>query len=139
MAKIDQKTIKTKRRIRVVEYWALGATLQETTRYMREEGYRISPTTVHRDRHSTTAKEYIDELIRRQLRDIATAELEQKLNYRDKLISKLVPQKIEAFQLQKIEQHVKIDVSEDEDNILNRAASILDKRLSEKKQPTKIH
>lgn len=34
---------------------------------------------------------------------------------------------------------VHMEVTEDENSILNKAAAILNKRLSEKKQPTKIH
>lgn len=135
MTKVDKKTIKTKRRIRVVECWAMGLTLVETVKVMRDGGFRISTATAHRDRHSTTAQEYVDELIRRQLRDIALAELEQKLNYRDKLLGKLVPQKIEAFQRTEIEQHVTIDATEDEDEILSKAAAI----LTRKRKSASIH
>ena len=98
MLKTDKKQPKTKRVVRVVECWALGLSAFETAKVMKDEGYRISVHTVYNDRHSTEAQKYVDELIRRQLRDIALADLEQKLNYRDKLIGKLVPQKIEAFQ-----------------------------------------
>lgn len=34
---------------------------------------------------------------------------------------------------------VHLNVTENEDDILNKAAAILDKRLSEKKQPTEVH
>jgi len=41
---------------------------------------------------------------------------------------------------QQIEQRlVALNVTEDEDHILNRAAGILNKRLSSEKQPSKIH
>jgi len=135
LTEIDRERPKTKRRIRVVEYWSLGASALETVRFMKEEGFRISQKTVYRDRHSTTAQEYVDELIRRQLRDIAAADIEQKLNYRDKLLGKLIPQKIEAFQYQKIEQHVTIDATEDEDKILSKAAAI----LTRKRKSASIH
>lgn len=130
---------KTKRIIRVVEHWALGLSAFETAETMKAEGYRISVHTVYNDRHSATAQQYVDELVRRQLRDIEDAKLAQKLYFRDKLLGKLIPQKLETFSVSKIEQHVKIDVSEDEASCLNRAASILDKRLQKKKQPVSIH
>jgi len=103
MATFDKKH-RTKRRIRVVEFWALGLSAVETARAMKDEGYRISQHTVYNDRHSTEAREYVDELIRRQLRDIALGDLELKLNYRDKLLGKLIPQKIEAFSYEKREE-----------------------------------
>lgn len=43
--------------------------------------------------------------------------------------------RVEAFSVQKIEQHVKIDVSEDEDAVLSRAARI----LTRKRKSQSIH
>lgn len=81
---------------RVVELWALGLSGEETAKTMRDEGFKIAVATVYRLRHSFTAQQMLDELIRRQLRDIATADPPLKLKYRDKLLEKMLPQKIEA-------------------------------------------
>jgi len=58
-----------------------------------------------------------------------------------KLLAKMITQKIEAKAeiTERLEASIRLEVTEDEDSILNRAASILDKRLSGKKQPAKIH
>lgn len=133
MVGIAKKYLRTLRRIRVVQLWALGVSGEDTVAKMKEEGFRISHKTVYRDRHSTEAAEYVEELIRLQLQDIKGASLEQKLNYRDKLIGKLVPQRIEALSMAKIEQTVKVenvdvDVTESEDEILSKAARILTRK-----------
>jgi transposase len=50
----------------------------------------VSDRTVRRDLKSPQVKEFALELLRTQLRDIATADLKDKLYYRNKLLEKLI-------------------------------------------------
>jgi len=122
---------------RIVEMWGLGFTAEETRRALREEySIHIGLATVYRKRHSITAQEIIDELMRKQRRDIAKEEnSDVRMKYRDKLLEKLIPQRIESLSLQKIEKHVTIDATEDEDACLSRAARI----LTRKRKSQSIH
>lgn len=56
-----------------------------------------------------------------------------------KLLGKMVTQKIEATTTTTIDERVTINVTEDEDSILNRAASILNKKLPRTKKSDSIH
>lgn len=126
---------------RIVEMWGLGFTAEETRRALREQ-YRthVGLATVYRKRHSITAQEIIDELMRKQMRDIARDDnSDLRMKYRDKLLEKLIPQRVESLSVQKIEQHVKIDATEDEDEVLSKAARILDKKLQYKKKLAEVH
>jgi len=115
---------------RIVEMWGLGFTAEETVRAFREEySIHIGLATVYRKRHSITAQEIIDEIMRKQLRDIARDDSSDlRMKYRDKLLEKLIPQRIESLSVQKIEQHVKIDATEDEASILSKAVSVLERK-----------
>ena len=57
-----------------------------------------------------------------------------------KLVGKMITHRMEVKEeiSERIEV-VHLDVTEDEDSILNKAASILDKKLRAKKEPAKIH
>jgi transposase len=50
----------------------------------------VSDRTVRRDLKSPQVKEFALELLRTQLRDIATADLKDRLYYRNKLLEKLI-------------------------------------------------
>ena len=50
----------------------------------------VSARTVRRDLKSPQVKEFALELLRTQLRDIATADLKDRLYYRNKLLGKLI-------------------------------------------------
>lgn len=80
---------------RIVELWALGASAEETVKRMRDEGFKIAIASVYRHRHSITASQMVEEITRRQLRDIAQADMPLALKYRDKLLEKMMPHKIE--------------------------------------------
>ena len=85
---------------KIVEYWALGFTAEET-RVALMEKYEIHPCldTIYRHRHSLTAQDLIDELLRQQERSILKAESEDRalaMKYRDKLLDKLMPHHIKA-------------------------------------------
>lgn len=57
-----------------------------------------------------------------------------------KIIAKMVTRKIEAkAEISERIEVVHLDVTADEDGVLNEAARILDKRLQAKKQPASIH
>lgn len=83
---------------KIVECWGLGFTAEETVKTMKEwKGVHIGLATVYRHRHSLTAKEIIDELMRKQFKDIANEEdSEVRMRFRDKLLEKLIPQRIET-------------------------------------------
>jgi hypothetical protein len=88
----------TTRRRRILELWAIGTSIPQTVKTMRKEGFRVSEKTVYRDRHSLEMKEMIDELTRRQLNDIDKAKPILRMKYRDKILEKLMPHKIETDQ-----------------------------------------
>jgi len=83
---------------KIVECWGLGFTAEETVTAIQEwKNIHIGLATVYRHRHSLTAKEIIDELMRKQMRDIAREDNSAvRMKYRDKLLAKLIPQRIEA-------------------------------------------
>jgi len=58
-----------------------------------------------------------------------------------RIVGRMVTRKIEARTevTEHIEARIHLDVTEDEDRILNRAASILDKKLRAKAKPQSIH
>ena len=67
---------------------------------MAEEGYwHVSLRTINRLLNSLEAQTYVEELKRLQLRDITIAEIPLRLKYRDRLLDKMMPRKVE----QKIE------------------------------------
>ena len=82
----------------IVEMWGLGFTAEETRRALREQySVHVGLATVYRKRHSITAQIMIDELMRKQMRDIARSDTaESRMKYRDKLLEKLIPQRIES-------------------------------------------
>ena len=50
----------------------------------------VSERTVRRDLKSLQVQEFASELLRKQLRDIAAADIETRLKYRGKLLTKLI-------------------------------------------------
>ena len=111
----------------VVECWGLGLSAEETREYIhRTKQVMMGLATVYRHRHSITAQQIIDELMRKQMRDIAKEDnSDLRMKYRDKLLEKLIPHRIEELSIQHIEEKVTIDVTENEDEILSKAAAIL--------------
>ena len=76
--------------------WGKGLTANETVKYIEQtENVKIGLATVYRHRHSLTAKEIIDELMREQRRDISLTQTPSvRMKYRHKLLSILLPQQI---------------------------------------------
>lgn len=97
---------------RIVELWGIGATAEETVKALHDENITISLHTVYIKRRSLTAQEMIDELIRKQLRDITTSDGEIKLKYRDKLLEKLIPQRIESLSLNKTQTDINVNYTD---------------------------
>ena len=81
---------------KIVECWGLGFTAEETVTAIAEwKGIRIGLATVYRHRHSLTAQQIIEELMRKQMRDIAKEDnSDLRMKYRDKLLEKLIPQTV---------------------------------------------
>ena len=79
----------------IVQCWCNGLTAEETVDYLKEK-HKISVAlqTVYNHRKSLTAQDMIDELLRQQNRDIALADRALKLKYRDRVLAKLMPQKL---------------------------------------------
>ena len=114
----------------IIECWGKGLSAEETREFIqRKKDILIGLATVYRHRHSITGQKIVDELFRSQRRDIALEENgETRMKYRNELLKILIPQRIESLSIQKIEQTVKIDATEDEDKILSRAAAILTRK-----------
>jgi len=83
---------------KIVECWGLGLTAEETVKAIQEwKDITIALGTVYNHRHSITAQNIIDELIRKQLRDIAKeSDSDLRMKYRDKLLEKYIPKRVEA-------------------------------------------
>jgi hypothetical protein len=124
---------------KIVEYWALGFSAEETRKALEEtQGKKACLDTIYRHRHSLTAQNLIDELIRRQERAIFKADTDMPevgMKYRNELLKILLPQKIEAVSYEKIDENVTVNVTENEDEILSKASAI----LARKDRFNKIH
>ena len=103
----------TVRRQRVIGLRCVGLTQAQICEKLREDGFSISERTVWADLHSATAEEFIEELKRRQLADITLAsdDYEVRLKYRDLLLDKIMPRKVE----QKTESKVDVIVNDGKD------------------------
>ena len=92
-----------KRRVRrVLELSTSGMTIPDISAMMKKEGFAASERTVWSDLNGIEAKDYMEEILRKQLTDITIADIALRLQYRGKLLDKLLPSKIE----QKVEGQV---------------------------------
>ena len=93
---------------KIVEFWALGFSAEETKDALfAQQKIKITLNTIYKHRHSFTAQQLIDELIRRQELAILKADSENPeaaMKYRNELLKLLMPQRIEAYA--KVEEHV---------------------------------
>jgi len=97
------KAARARRLRRVLELSTAGFTIPDISAKMKEEGYAASERTVWSVLNSIEAKDYMEEILRKQLTDITIADIELRLKYRGKLLDKLLPSKIE----QKVEGEVR--------------------------------
>jgi len=87
-----ETTLKKAVRLRkVIELRAQGGTIDNIAKALG-----VSEKTIDRDLKGDDIKPFVDELIRQQLTDIVEAKLGMRLKYRDKLLEKLLPRKIES-------------------------------------------
>ena len=78
------------RRVRVIELRCSGYTEAQIA-----EMLGVSERTIRRDLRSAIAEEFVSELKRRQLKDIEESQdPKTRLEYRDKLLNKLIPKKV---------------------------------------------
>jgi len=102
-----------KRRVRrVLELSTAGMTIPDISAKMKQEGFAASERTVWNDQHSIEAKDYQEEILRKQLVDITIADTEVRLKYRDKLLDKLMPRKIEQKLTGAVTQEVEVKIPE---------------------------
>jgi len=124
---------------KILELEAHGFTAEETREYLQGHGYpRTGIATVYRHRKGSLADEITAETVRQQRRSILKHEEDRpelSMKYRNELLKLLIPQRIEALSYQKIEENVTVNVTENEDEILSKAAAI----LSRKDRFNKIH
>lgn len=85
------------RRKRTLELHVKGLTIPQINDALQNENYETSEHTVFDDIHSSTATEYREELERQQRIDITMAQkdLRLRLEYRDRMIDRLTPKRIE--------------------------------------------
>jgi AcrR family transcriptional regulator len=81
---------KKARRRRIIELRTQGHTITEIA-----EELGVGDSTVDRDLKSRDAQEFIDALVQQQLADIISAKIGVRLHYRDKLLEKMMPRKVE--------------------------------------------
>mgnify|MGYP007071603287 CR=1 FL=1 len=76
---------------------ARGASAEETQKHLADlYGKAPHTNTIYTHRHSITAEQIVDELIRQQQRDITKEDnSDRRMYYRDKLLDKLMQLKIE--------------------------------------------
>ena len=95
MAKINKISL-TGRLARALDLKARGLTDAEISERMKDEGYmHVSVRTINSLLNSLEAKSFVDELLRLQLRDITTSDTALRMKYRDRLLEKLMPKRIE--------------------------------------------
>jgi hypothetical protein len=109
---------------KIVECWGLGFTAEETVKAIEEwKSVKIGLATVYRHRHSLTAQDMIDELMRKQFRDIAKEDnSELRMRFRNELLKILIPQKLITLQRTEVSEKVDISILSQYDLALRRAA-----------------
>lgn len=95
------------RRRRIIELRCSGLTIPRICENLRENGLKISERTVWSDLHSSTTKDFVEELLRKQLADLTLLgdDYATRLKYRDQLLDKLMPRHIE----QKTEEKMQLE------------------------------
>lgn len=104
------KAARARRLRRVLELSTAGMTIPDISAKMKQEDFKASERTVWNDLHSIEAKDYQEEILRKQLVDITIADVEVRLKYRDKLLDKLMPRKIEQKVTSEVTQEVELKI-----------------------------
>jgi hypothetical protein len=74
----------------------MGLTIPQIVEKLEDEGTASCEKTVFRDLHSSTVDDYVEELQRKQFADITLSEnYNVRLRYRDLMLEKLMPRKVE--------------------------------------------
>lgn len=102
---------KTVRRRRVVEYRMKGWTIEKIA-----EELKVSEKTIDRDLKSKQVSDFVDELIRQQLVDIHDSDVGVRLRYRDILLGKLLPRRIQS----ESKMDVKVDAGKAVNELLGK-------------------
>jgi len=93
---------------RAIELKCKGLTDKEISARMMDEGYQyVSFRTINRILNTVSDERITEELKRLQLRDITTADSPIRLKYRDKMLEKLMPRKVEQKLSGELKQEVK--------------------------------
>ncbi len=129
------KIARARRVKRVLELATAGMTIPDISALLIKQGHAASERTVHKDLNGVEAKEYLDELIRKQLTDITTEPNSNlRMKYRGQLIMRLLPSKVE----QKVEGDIitynvesLLDrmLESDADKVLKKEAAVLEENL----------
>lgn len=83
---------------RIIQLQIAGLTQSEIVVQLREEGFPISERTISRTFKTPQHQVFLDELIRQQLQDITLnrqSNPEAAMKYRDGLLEKLIPKRVE--------------------------------------------
>ena len=91
MSKKKAKLKKAVRRLKVIELRVKGYNLEKIAKKLG-----VNEKTIRRDLKSQQTSDFIDELVRQQLLDINGSDVDVRLRYRDILLGKLLPRKIQS-------------------------------------------
>ncbi len=95
------------------ELRCLGYKIPQIVDKLAEEGRRWSQNTIKADLHSADSEEFLEELERLQLADIALSESRRlKLEYRDRMIERLKPRKSPEVAVRN-ENNVQVSLKQD--------------------------
>ena len=93
----ENNKISAKARLdRAIDLKCRGLTDKEISDHMKEEGYQwVSERTINKILNEVPEERVVEELKRLQLRSITTADVALQLKYRDKLLEKMMPRRVE--------------------------------------------
>ena len=114
---------------RIFELRCLGYTIPQISDKLREEGFKtgFSEHQVFNDLHSDEANRIAEEILRRQLMDIAIADdLKDRMFFRDKILNKIMPKKIESRVESKSEVQLTVKRGEEIEELLEEYRELFD-------------
>ena len=112
----ENNKISSKARLdRAIDLKCRGLTDREISDHMKEEGYQwVSERTINKILNTVPEERVVEELKRLQLRTITTADVPLQLKYRDRLLEKMMPRRVEQVGSVKQEIDVKQNVSDEQ-------------------------